>query len=50
MTLHNSMLAIAPCWAEDLQTPHLEGWLCPSLFHFFNDTPKNLYVAAKPLA
>ena len=31
-------------WYKLNEEPHLEGWLCPALFHHFRDTPKNLYV------
>nr|WP_286004655.1 DUF6717 family protein [Geitlerinema calcuttense] len=27
----------------------LEGWLCPALFHYFNDTPIKIYCKAEPL-
>lgn len=36
-------------WYKLNEEPHLEGWLCPALFHYFNNTPENLYVAAAPL-
>jgi hypothetical protein len=26
----------------------VEGWLCPALLLYFGDTPKSLYVQAKP--
>jgi len=27
---------------------HLEGWLCPALFKYFSEAPKNLYCKAEP--
>ncbi len=27
-----------------------EGWLCPALFKYFNEAPKELYAQAKPAA
>jgi hypothetical protein len=26
----------------------MEGWLCPALFHYFDDAPDRLYVKAEP--
>lgn len=26
-----------------------EGWLCPALFHYFAEAPKNIYARAEPL-
>ncbi len=28
---------------------NLEGWLCPALFHYFSETPQQLYCQAKPI-
>jgi len=28
----------------------LEGWLCPAMFHYFEQTPKILFVLCKPRA
>jgi hypothetical protein len=28
----------------------LEGWLCPALFHYFEQAPKEIYVQVKPKA
>ncbi len=28
----------------------LEGWLCPALFHYFENAPPNLFVKAEPLS
>jgi hypothetical protein len=27
-----------------------EGWLCPALFRYFDDTPPEIYVQVKPKA
>lgn len=27
----------------------MEGWLCPALFHYFDEAPRELYVKAEPL-
>ncbi len=27
----------------------MEGWLCPALFHYFEATPKKIYVRLDPL-
>ena len=32
------------CYAEQLE---MEGWLCPALFKYFQETPKALYVQTK---
>lgn len=32
-----------------LDTPPLEGWLCPALFKYFDLPPDELYVKAEPL-
>ena len=29
------------------EDPPMEGWLCPALFHYFDETPKELYVKAE---
>lgn len=26
----------------------MEGWLCPALFKYFDETPKETYVKAEP--
>jgi hypothetical protein len=26
-----------------------EGWLCPSLYKYFDEAPKNIYIQADPL-
>jgi hypothetical protein len=26
----------------------MEGWLCPALFRYFAEAPKEIYVAVKP--
>ena len=31
------------------EDPPMEGWLCPALFEFFDDTPEKIYVKAEPL-
>lgn len=31
-------------WAEAYQK---EGWLCPALFHYYDEAPQNIYVKAK---
>ena len=31
-----------------MEDPALEGWLCPALFRYYRDAPKELYVMAKP--
>ena len=27
---------------------HLEGWLCPALYHYFSETPQHIYCKAEP--
>jgi hypothetical protein len=31
-----------------LENPSMEGWLCPALFKFYREAPKELYVRADP--
>jgi len=31
-----------------LEEPPMEGWLCPAMFRYFAETPKELYVRADP--
>jgi hypothetical protein len=31
------------------EEPDLEGWLCPAMFHYFDEAPERLYVRAEPL-
>jgi hypothetical protein len=31
-----------------LDSPKMEGWLCPALFQYFRDAPKRIYVRADP--
>ncbi len=35
-------------WYKETETD-LEGWLCPSIFKYFDEAPKNIYVQAEPL-
>ena len=28
----------------------MEGWLCPALFHYFNEAPRELYVRAESIS
>jgi len=30
------------------EDPPMEGWLCPALFEFFDETPERIYVKAEP--
>ena len=30
------------------EDPPMEGWLCPGLFKYYRDAPKELYVKAEP--
>lgn len=32
-----------------LDDPPLEGWICPALFHYFTEPPRELYVQAEPI-
>jgi len=32
------------------EEPELEGWLCPALFHYFDEAPERLFLKAEPLA
>jgi hypothetical protein len=32
-----------------LDDPPLEGWICPALFRYYRDPPRNLYVKAERL-
>lgn len=36
-------------WYE-CDDPPMEGWLCPALFRYFREAPKELYVKAEPKA
>jgi hypothetical protein len=29
--------------------PPMEGWLCPALFRYFDEAPRELYVRAEPI-
>jgi hypothetical protein len=29
------------------EEPAMEGWLCPALFRYFDEAPRNLYVKAE---
>lgn len=31
-----------------MEDPPMEGWLCPALFHYFDEAPKTLYAKADP--
>jgi hypothetical protein len=31
-----------------LEDPPMEGWLCPALFKYYREAPKELYVMAEP--
>lgn len=31
-----------------LDDPPMEGWLCPALFRYYREAPKELYVKAEP--
>jgi len=31
-----------------LEDPPSEGWLCPALYHYFDEAPRSLYVKAEP--
>lgn len=31
------------------EDPPMEGWLCPALFKYFDETPEKIYVIAEPL-
>ena len=31
-----------------LEEPPMEGWLCPAMFRYFAEAPKELYVRADP--
>ena len=35
-------------WYQADQPP-MEGWLCPALFRYFDQAPRELYVEAQPL-
>jgi hypothetical protein len=32
-----------------LDDPPMEGWICPAMFKYYSDPPKNLYVKAEPI-
>ena len=29
--------------------PPMEGWLCPALYHYFQEAPETIYAKAEPL-
>jgi hypothetical protein len=31
-----------------MDDPPMEGWLCPALFRYYREAPKELYVKAEP--
>jgi hypothetical protein len=31
-----------------LEEPPMEGWLCPALFHYFDEAPQAIFVKAEP--
>ena len=31
-----------------MEDPPMEGWLCPALFRYYREAPKDLYVKAEP--
>lgn len=31
----------------ELEDPKMEGWICPALFKYFDDAPKELYIKAE---
>lgn len=31
-----------------MEAPPMEGWLCPALFRYYREAPKELYVKAEP--
>lgn len=31
-----------------MENPPMEGWLCPALFRYYREAPKELYVKAEP--
>jgi len=31
-----------------MHEPDMEGWLCPALFRYYREAPKELYVKAEP--
>jgi len=31
------------------EEPDMEGWLCPAMFHYFEEAPERLFVRAEPL-
>ncbi len=31
-----------------MEDPPMEGWLCPALFRYYREAPKELYVKAEP--
>jgi hypothetical protein len=32
-----------------LDTPEMEGWICPALFRYYDEAPKELYVKAEAM-
>ena len=33
----------------ELDDPRMEGWICPALFRYYRDAPKELYVKAEAM-
>lgn len=33
-----------------LDDPPMEGWICPAMFKYYSEAPKNLYVKAEPIS
>lgn len=33
-----------------LEEPPMEGWICPAMFKYYAEAPKELYVKAEPIA
>ena len=36
-------------YASEVSGQHMEGWLCPALFHYFEATPMKIFVRSDPL-
>ena len=34
-------------WWYRTAEPELDGWLCPALFHYFDEAPERLFVRAE---
>lgn len=32
-----------------IDNPPMEGWICPAMFKYYKEAPKNLYVKAEPI-